>query len=158
VRTCTLILHEIKSSLQTEVLPKMPRVVTYWRNALSFPKSEECRTIYDTIWFMFCQNNQAAYSQHETGVKNCTTLYFQKSVLAKSNNLTKFRFINCKNNYVLLKYFIMKFTTHNQLRINRIQVFTATFNKNYTSKSYLYWTVHHCDSWRIRDQLDVTGY
>jgi len=22
----------------------------------------------------------------------------------------------------------------------------------------VYWTVHHCDSWRIRDQLDVTGY
>jgi len=25
-------------------------------------------------------------------------------------------------------------------------------------KSYVYWTVHHCDSWRIRHQLDVTGY
>jgi len=25
-------------------------------------------------------------------------------------------------------------------------------------ESYVYWTVHHCDSWRIRDQLDVTGY
>ena len=25
-------------------------------------------------------------------------------------------------------------------------------------KSYVYWTVHHCDSWRIRDQLDVTCY
>jgi len=24
--------------------------------------------------------------------------------------------------------------------------------------SYLYWTVHHCDSSRIRDQLDVTSY
>ena len=24
--------------------------------------------------------------------------------------------------------------------------------------SYVYWTVHHCDSWRIRDQLDVTSY
>jgi len=23
---------------------------------------------------------------------------------------------------------------------------------------YVYWTVHHCDSWRIRDQLDVTIY
>ena len=26
------------------------------------------------------------------------------------------------------------------------------------SKCYVYWTVHHCDSWRIRDQLDVTTY
>jgi len=24
--------------------------------------------------------------------------------------------------------------------------------------TYVYWTVHHCDSWRIRDQLDVTSY
>jgi len=24
--------------------------------------------------------------------------------------------------------------------------------------SYVYWTVHHCDSWRIREQLDVTSY
>jgi len=23
---------------------------------------------------------------------------------------------------------------------------------------YIYWTVHHCDSWRIKDQLDVTCY
>jgi len=24
--------------------------------------------------------------------------------------------------------------------------------------SYVYWTVHHCDSWRIKGQLDVTCY
>jgi len=24
--------------------------------------------------------------------------------------------------------------------------------------SYVYWTMHHCDSWRIKDQLDVTYY
>ena len=24
--------------------------------------------------------------------------------------------------------------------------------------TYVYWTVHHCDSWRIKDQLDVTCY
>ena len=29
--------------------------------------------------------------------------------------------------------------------------------KNY-SHCYAYWTMHHCDSWRIRDQLDVTLY
>jgi len=28
----------------------------------------------------------------------------------------------------------------------------------YKGSSYVYWTVHHCDSWRIRDQLDVTSY
>ena len=26
------------------------------------------------------------------------------------------------------------------------------------SEPYVYWTVHHCDSWRIKDQLDVTCY
>jgi len=25
-------------------------------------------------------------------------------------------------------------------------------------ESYVYWTVHHCDSWGIKDQLDVTCY
>jgi len=24
------------------------------------------------------------------------------------------------------------------------------------NESYVYWTVHHCDIWRIKDQLDVT--
>ena len=24
--------------------------------------------------------------------------------------------------------------------------------------AYVYGTVHHCDSWRIKDQLDVTCY
>jgi len=26
------------------------------------------------------------------------------------------------------------------------------------NESYVYWAVHHCDSWRIKDQLDVTCY
>ena len=30
--------------------------------------------------------------------------------------------------------------------------------KTYVKVSYVYWTVHHCDSWRIKDQLDVTWY
>ena len=25
-------------------------------------------------------------------------------------------------------------------------------------ESYVYWTVHHCDSWRIKNQLDFTSY
>ena len=29
---------------------------------------------------------------------------------------------------------------------------------NTLSISYVYWTVHHCNIWRIRDQLDVTCY
>jgi len=24
--------------------------------------------------------------------------------------------------------------------------------------AYVYWTVHHCNSWRIKDQLDITCY
>ena len=27
-----------------------------------------------------------------------------------------------------------------------------------TRSTYVYWTVHHCNSWRIKDQLDVTCY
>ena len=27
-----------------------------------------------------------------------------------------------------------------------------------TDSSYVYWTVHHCDSWRIKDQLNCTCY
>ena len=27
-----------------------------------------------------------------------------------------------------------------------------------TVQIYVYWTVHHCDGWRIKDQLDVTSY
>jgi len=30
-----------------------------------------------------------------------------------------------------------------------------TYQKKKNSVSYAYWTVRHCDSWRIRDQLDV---
>ena len=30
--------------------------------------------------------------------------------------------------------------------------------KSYITKSYVYRTVHYCDSWRIKDQLDVTCY
>ena len=33
----------------------------------------------------------------------------------------------------------------------RIPIRTSRF-------TYAYWTLHHCDSWRIRDQLDVTSY
>jgi len=33
-----------------------------------------------------------------------------------------------------------------------------TSKKSIKYKSYVYWTVHHCDSWLIRDQLDVTIY
>jgi len=30
--------------------------------------------------------------------------------------------------------------------------------KIYFHISYVYWTVHHCDNWRIKDQLNVTCY
>ena len=33
----------------------------------------------------------------------------------------------------------------------------GTWNKVH-GESYVYWTVHHCHSWRIKDQLDVTCY
>jgi len=29
---------------------------------------------------------------------------------------------------------------------------------NTKQQSYVYWTVHHCDSWRITDKLDATIY
>ena len=31
-------------------------------------------------------------------------------------------------------------------------------NKNKLYPSNVYWTVHHCNSWRMKDQLDVTCY
>jgi hypothetical protein len=30
--------------------------------------------------------------------------------------------------------------------------------KHFNTPGYVYWIVHHCDSWRIKDQLDVTCY
>jgi len=33
-----------------------------------------------------------------------------------------------------------------------------SISSNFFLKSYVYWTVHHCDSWRKSDQLDVTSY
>ena len=30
--------------------------------------------------------------------------------------------------------------------------------ENHSKQAYVYWTVHHCNSWRIKDQLDVTCY
>ena len=32
------------------------------------------------------------------------------------------------------------------------------YDKPMVSLSNVYWTVHHCDSWRMKDQLDVTCY
>ena len=36
-----------------------------------------------------------------------------------------------------------------------IQILTENFLNTY-QKSYVYWTVYRCNSWRIKDQLDVT--
>ena len=32
------------------------------------------------------------------------------------------------------------------------------FRVNITYQSNVYWTAHHCNSWRMKDQLDVTCY
>ena len=32
------------------------------------------------------------------------------------------------------------------------------FVPEYDTRSNVYWTVHHCNSWRMKDQLDVTCY
>ena len=37
-------------------------------------------------------------------------------------------------------------------------IFIFLFNETILFKTYVYWTVYHCDSWRIKDQLDVTCY
>ena len=42
-------------------------------------------------------------------------------------------------------------------RSGLIQVTQNTYTK-YSGRSNVYWTVHHCNSWRIRGQLDVTCY
>ena len=46
--------------------------------------------------------------------------------------------------------------TENTLRLER-QNFHETLVKNFTG-SCVYWTLHHRDSWRINDHLDVTCY
>ena len=35
---------------------------------------------------------------------------------------------------------------------------SVIFTKYYPGESYVYWTVHHLDSWIKRDQLDVTCF
>ena len=43
--------------------------------------------------------------------------------------------------------------------LNCVQSIEGIYDCNHFHyESYVYWTVHHCDSWRIRDQLDVTCY
>ena len=39
-----------------------------------------------------------------------------------------------------------------------IIIFFSRIKAKFWSESYVYWTAHHCDSWRIKDQLDVTCY
>ena len=34
----------------------------------------------------------------------------------------------------------------------------STTLQYFALESDVYWTVHHCDSWRIKNQLDVTCY
>jgi len=64
-------------------------------------------------------------------------------------------FVDCgttKMNQILIKY-----DPHNLLLgFQDIEYNNLAGGK--VRKSYVYWTVHHCDSWRIRDQLDVTVY
>ena len=36
--------------------------------------------------------------------------------------------------------------------------FLCTLLSNILSLSNVYWTVHHCNSWRMKDQLNVTWY
>ena len=70
-----------------------------------------------------------------------------------------FFYILYSNNYFLLQadlfggrntYIVMK-------SFYSILSFHLWTSKN-TYVFYVYWTVHHCSSWRIKDQLDVTCY
>ena len=47
--------------------------------------------------------------------------------------------------------------TFSTLSHKRHDYLTNIFEK-IMCKSYIYWTVHHCDCWRISYQLDVTRY
>ena len=48
----------------------------------------------------------------------------------------------------------------NNNHITRLQngVFSGLKDLKYLWVSSVYWTVHHCNSWRMKDQLDVTCY
>jgi len=82
-------------------------------------------------------------------------------------------YFNCKKTVKTFKTII--FAQHVSVNINHHQGTTACAlpKLQYSNQScnfgkaqavtpwwciYLYWTLHHCDSWRIRDQLDVTSY
>ena len=42
--------------------------------------------------------------------------------------------------------------------INYSRLFNLERTESYRRESNVYWTVHHCNSWRMKDQLDVTCY
>ena len=53
------------------------------------------------------------------------------------------------NGNIFLQYYEMLWNTSN---INELEL---EYN---SAESNVYWTVHHCNSWRMKDQLDVTCY
>ena len=60
--------------------------------------------------------------------------------------LKQHRLINCESKI---------FLHHNSpLNLNS----TASFTNYLIFQSNVYWNVHHCNSWRMKDQLDVTCY
>ena len=77
----------------------------------------------------------------------CHTPCLQISVqLPLSLTLADMEFTLCT--FILIEDIPLCFNTRNK---------TVYSIKNPTT-SYVYWTVHHCDNWRIKDQLDVTYY
>ena len=62
---------------------------------------------------------------------------------------------NIRNGNVSL-LFVLAATVFLQPVVNRFKVYWQLCATS--AVTYVYWTVHHCDSWRIKEQLDVTCY
>ena len=60
---------------------------------------------------------------------------------------SEFKILSIIYIYIRLKYFPVFFFQN-----------TDFVSINIHTQSDVYWTVHHCDSWRIKNQLDVTCY
>ena len=96
--------------------------------------------------------------------KEDVTLY--NVSLLTGERMVKLKFISSRHEVDQLDF--MKFTWHKQTLSNtksdRSYVFFSIFvchvraQTEAPDESDVYWIVHHCDSWRIKNQLDTTCY
>ena len=74
--------------------------------------------------------------------------------------LTDFSFFYIRTMHLdIIKVLFIRQLMHQWVVLKTILKFTLKFTlKQLRHESYVYWTVHHFDSWIKRDQLDVTCF